>query len=183
MLAEMHHVDAERISALQSRIKDFQRREFPPGLNTGKGRAAEYKIEHIVLLTVAFEMLELGMTPDRICTLLASAGEAIVAEAVFYCRSGGGGLLRRKTSLIYFDPRGLSDLRSGRDFVKGAAGISIGTVADLTTKFKRHAIGASRLAVIDLGGLIHDAIESIRVTLGASIEDIVRELVAWGSAA
>ena len=46
-------------------MRHFQRLSFPAGVNTGKGIKAAYTAESVVSLVVAFELLELGNTPER----------------------------------------------------------------------------------------------------------------------
>jgi hypothetical protein len=178
LLGSLHLIEMSRISALQSRIKDFQRREFPPGLNTGKGKAAAYTPEHIILLTFAFEMLELGMTPDKICVLLRYAATPILFEVAEVCRTGRPALLKRNKTVVYFDPRGLSDLREGKDFEGGAPGIFIGTIADMNLALTRRE-GSTRLAVIDLFRLVIDITIGLEGAVGCSADEATRALVEW----
>lgn len=174
-LGSTHLIEISRTPALQSRIKDFQRRGFPSGLNSGKGKAAQYGVEQVVLLAIAFEFLELGMAPKEICALLRAASDALIHE-VRQIYKGGSIMFRKVKRLVYFDPRGLSDLREGKDFADGASGISIGTIRDLTKSLTQTN---SRLAVIDLQTLVIDLAAYLGAATAKPDEDVVNELVAW----
>lgn len=65
LLALLHDVAPGRLAALRGRIKHFQRSGWPGGTNTGKGRPASYGFAEILKLALGFELLELGMTPER----------------------------------------------------------------------------------------------------------------------
>lgn len=92
-LAEVHRIPEERRSPFSNRLKHLQRLGFPPGVNTGRGRAATYFAEHAFLLAVALQLTELSVTPERAIRLIeisfaglaggafaAVEGEAILCE-------------------------------------------------------------------------------------------------------
>ncbi|WP_324808739.1 hypothetical protein SH584_04030 [Sphingomonas sp. LY29] len=180
ILATIHGVSEGKVSALQSRVKDFQRRGFPNGLNTGKGKAAEYQPEHVIMLGVAFEFLELGMTPERIVLLLSSAEPAVLPEMRRIASKGRGGLLRKNKTLLYFDPRGLTDLREGRDFEKSRTAVMIGTPADLERRFLSDVYGHPRLAVVDLFQMCWDLVEATMEVVDEQQEEVSIAYVEWG---
>lgn len=64
-LASMHSVPAEKRQAFTARLKHMQKLGFPPGANTGKGYSVAYKPEHAVLMALALELIQLGLTPER----------------------------------------------------------------------------------------------------------------------
>lgn len=70
LLADLHHVTVKNRVALQGRIKHFQRNGWPGGTNTGKGKAASYDFGAVLKLCLGFELLELGVTPERAANLL-----------------------------------------------------------------------------------------------------------------
>jgi hypothetical protein len=83
LLADLHDIPPTRQSALRARLKHFKRLGFPAGVNTGRGRAAEYGPSALLRLVLAFEMLQLGMTPERaIATLRVS--HTILIQAAGY---------------------------------------------------------------------------------------------------
>ncbi|MEO6092333.1 MAG: hypothetical protein ABIT04_10365 [Novosphingobium sp.] len=76
-LAAMHGVADDRRSAFQARLKHYQKKGFPPGLNTGRGRAATYHVEHALKLGLALEFNQMGLTPERAIHLIGQNEETI----------------------------------------------------------------------------------------------------------
>lgn len=70
VIMHLHSVAPAKRSALQGRIKHFQRNGWPGGTNTGKGRPAAYGFGPILKLALGFELLELGVTPERAVYIL-----------------------------------------------------------------------------------------------------------------
>jgi hypothetical protein len=70
LLAELHDVAPQNRVALQGRIKHFQRSGWPGGTNTGKGKAASYDFGAVLKLCLGFELLQIGVTPERAANLL-----------------------------------------------------------------------------------------------------------------
>ncbi len=64
-LADMHDITSEKRSAFANRIKNLQRKGFPGGVNTGRGTTANYLWEHLIRLGFVFEVLEIGIIPDK----------------------------------------------------------------------------------------------------------------------
>lgn len=65
-LAELHRVAPEKRIALRGRLKHFQRLGWPEGTNQGKGARVQYGIGQTMSLVMAMEMLQLGLTPERV---------------------------------------------------------------------------------------------------------------------
>lgn len=178
-MGTQHLISLNKISALESRIKDFQRREFPPGLNTGKGRAARYEVHHLILLGIAFQLLEMGMSPDRICGLLRSTGDTLVEQVKSMC---SGGLFRHRKTLIYFDPAALASLRDA-DSEGNGDGFSVGTVAEVTQLLSKVELGTTRLAVIDLRKFLVILITVIAGAKDVTEKEAIAALVNWAKPA
>jgi hypothetical protein len=147
-------------------------------LNTGKGRAAEYNLEHVFLLAVAFQFLELGMTPEKICVLLKSAGDAVVQEVRALIYQGRGSWLTPNKVFVYFDPRGLNDLRDG-DFASGKPGLTLGTMADLRSRLSSKPGSATRLAVVDLFQLLSAIISHLAGATETTDAAVIDEVISW----
>lgn len=64
-LARVNLIREDARPAFDARLKHFQRLEFPPGTNTGRGRAAVYDIGHLLQLAFALELVQLGVPPER----------------------------------------------------------------------------------------------------------------------
>jgi hypothetical protein len=65
MLAAVHDIADDKRTAFQARIKNFQRLGYPPNLKTEKGRATKYQPGDICLIALAFELTQLGLSPER----------------------------------------------------------------------------------------------------------------------
>ncbi|QNG45012.1 hypothetical protein [Sphingobium yanoikuyae] len=70
LLASMHGVLDQDRTMLRGRLEQFQRRKFPDGANTGRGRPAQYTISMVLQMALAMEQVQLGVTPERIVRLL-----------------------------------------------------------------------------------------------------------------
>lgn len=73
-LAQIHSVAPERRVALKGRLKHFQRLGWPAGTNKGKGARVQYGIGQTMLLAMGFELLQLGLTPERVVEQFRYAG-------------------------------------------------------------------------------------------------------------
>lgn len=72
-----HLIPDDRQVALRGRLQRLQKLGFPKGTNTGKGRAAQYGPEQLVWLAVAFELLEIGLTPERAANVVQRNADRI----------------------------------------------------------------------------------------------------------
>lgn len=70
-LSEIHMIAPSKRTALKGRLKHFQRAGWPAGTNKGKGARVEYGIGQTLLLAMGMELLQLGMTPERIVSHFA----------------------------------------------------------------------------------------------------------------
>lgn len=73
LLASVHGMLDEDRTMLRGRLEQFQRRKFPEGANTGRGRPAQYTIPMVLQMTAAFELVQLGGTPARIIDQIGQA--------------------------------------------------------------------------------------------------------------
>lgn len=125
LLGELHKVDPQGRVALMGRIKNFQRKGWPRGTNSGRGKPAEYGISALTELLMAFEFSALRVPPDQTVHLLQGVNWTSVAK---FLRQIGRELergLEDKTAgmlvtlggaaFLVFDPDGLSGLRRAGD--------------------------------------------------------------------
>lgn len=64
-LAKLHRIAPDKRSNFAGRLKHYQRNGFPPGTNTGRGRAAAYRPEHLFMMGMALELNQFGASPER----------------------------------------------------------------------------------------------------------------------
>lgn len=69
-MARLHAIADSKRTKFQARLKNFQRLGFPKGLVTSQGRAALYSPGFALEIALALELTELGITPDRVVTIL-----------------------------------------------------------------------------------------------------------------
>lgn len=81
LVAAMHGILPARRSALEGRLKHFKRLGFPSGVNTGRGIAAKYNISAVLRLVVAFELLQLGIMPEKAVALIRGMNLILVDAA------------------------------------------------------------------------------------------------------
>ncbi|WP_156362101.1 hypothetical protein [Sphingomonas sp. Leaf208] len=121
LLAEMHDVAPQNRVALQGRIKHFQRNGWPGGTNTGKGKAASYDFGAVLKLCLGFELLQIGVTPERAAKLLkknwynirTATSLAINAhpELTTLVKDDNGGF----DVFLFCDPKSLSSLTDAEE--------------------------------------------------------------------
>lgn len=65
LLMRVHEIDPANERLLRARLKHLQRLGVPEGVNTGRGRIASYGAVQLCQLALAFELLDVGLTPSR----------------------------------------------------------------------------------------------------------------------
>lgn len=109
--AELHCVADNKRPAFIARLQHMQKMKFPPGTNAGRGRAAKYRAEHALLVAIALELNQFGLTPDK-------ATKIIYRSLGFLCE----GILETldptpihlaSEIVCFVPPRNLDDLSAG----------------------------------------------------------------------
>lgn len=186
LLAALHGVHPDRRVALLGRIKHFQRLGWPEGTNVGKGSRVRYDTRRTFSLVVAFELLEIGMMPDRIVELLGSShmffpigllaavrhcrgmpGEVALPGIVMDGREVTGHLAEGGDSLLVAYPSALQSLRMAEQKERA----TITTVEGLA----QLGIGR-RAAVFNLSVLVKDV---LGVAGDIDLDVIEQELEQW----
>jgi len=65
IIAEAFDFAEARSAALHARLKHFQRLQFPPGINVGGGKRANYGPEQLLQVAFAISLIDLGFSPTR----------------------------------------------------------------------------------------------------------------------
>lgn len=103
-LCRMYGIAPARSVAFRGRLQHLQRLGFPAGVNTGRGRPARYEAEQMIMLALALQFIELGLTPERAVSVLQTrAGN--IADAVAAALRGRGEIY------LLIDPDGLGTFR------------------------------------------------------------------------
>jgi len=106
LMMRLHNVIPERRIALMGRLKHLQRLGWPPDSNLGKGKRVRYSAQQIVLVALALEMIQLGLTPERTVKTL-QAHFAYIWPVVSGVAGARGKM--SKPSLLILDPAALSN--------------------------------------------------------------------------
>ena len=156
-LALTNAVAETKRSAFAYRLKHLQKLRFPPGVNTGRGKAAAYDVGHLYLLGVALELNQLGLTPERTVNVINQNTLTIAQAGLEAAREGPPKGSYPAPMLLYFDPANLSDLmiqthnedRASRSFHFGSLGQA---QKDLRWWTKG---GLSRVSFFSVSALLH----------------------------
>lgn len=111
VLADAMMVDNKGASAFLGRFQHLQRLRLVQGINPGRGKQAEYRANHVLIIALAMQLLQLGLTPERAVRLIQTNQDRV--------RLGISLAVRSEDSLnpafLYFDPALLTELgdRSG----------------------------------------------------------------------
>lgn len=175
-LAQTHRVDHERRSALKGRIKHFQRLSWPPGTNQGKGKRVQYGVGQTLSLAVAFELLQIGLTPERIVDQLRQE-QGTLAE-------GFGAALSefrsQPNSIFYiFSPESLVLLRDPAEKVDRIWSNLISLNVLQETLQNNDLFKRPRLAVINLSEVLLEYISYIEKSGLRSPEMLAAPIEAW----
>jgi len=108
LFAALHRIAPEKRTAFRGRLQHFQKLRFPPGVNTGKGKAVEYGADSVLSLAVALELAQLGVPPDRSVRLLTeNLTHIVVASRI---ASHWLGAANKEVMYLYLDPTALISL-------------------------------------------------------------------------
>lgn len=77
VLADAMFVPEEKRSALLGRFQHLQRLTLIEGINPGRGKAAEYSADQVTIIGMAFQFLQVGLSPERAVQILRSNRLAI----------------------------------------------------------------------------------------------------------
>lgn len=123
LLAKLHQVAPTGRVALMGRIKNLQRKGWPPGTNSGRGKPAEYDMRALIELLMAFELTALRIPPEQAVEWLRELGWGYCAADLSRLgrdlRDGKVETVDRVKKLLnvavlmIFDPDGLETLREG----------------------------------------------------------------------
>jgi len=147
-LANLHCIADPRRSAFANRLRHLQKMGFPPGINTGRGKAAEYGPEHVFLLGFVLELNQFGMGPERAVNLLDKSLDDVVDGVRRACGP------ERQT--VYANPpaNALGDLSDDDDrYITCFSAKRLRQWIGITDE---HSAVGVRMALFSVSGLIHN---------------------------
>lgn len=87
-IAERHSIADDKRTALRGRLQHFQRLGWPSGANLGRGTRVRYGLKEVMLLAMAFEMIQLGMSPERIVDAWRQEASGLARQVRDYLAEG-----------------------------------------------------------------------------------------------
>lgn len=184
-LAGMHRIATERRSAFQGRLKHYQKQGFPAGINTGRGRAATYYVSHAAQLSIALEMNQVGLIPERaihLCTLHSSRIQGAISLAITHMMTDD-----RDPVLIAFDPIALSDLRGEEEWDETEATFDVIGIEEFRLRladpthipFRRYALINVSYMIDELCHRLGQASNYNEYAIMRAIRDSANNLGSW----
>ena len=104
LLADAMEVPEGRRTALLGRFQHLQRLSLIDGINPGRGKAAEYRANQVLIIAVAFEMLQIGLTPERAVRVIKHNEDELHCAIWTAVKEEG----EISPSIIWFDPLALN---------------------------------------------------------------------------
>lgn len=181
VFARLHEIEDAQRTAFASRIKHMQRLGFPPGTNTGKGRAAAYSAQHLFLIGFALELAQLGLATDAAIPLMQDNMD-VVRDATKKAIEVRIEDINSPIIFIYFDPARLDPLMQSRGggmvSIRGKFRYSTRDFGDLLLS----GMGAERrFTVIALNKLIEDIGAAIVSFEPSEERNFLIELGQWAA--
>jgi hypothetical protein len=179
LLGMAHGVPKEREPALRGRLQHLQKLGFPEGIKTGRGRPAKYGPAQVLGLLVAFELLQLGLTPERAARVV-QYNLSVIAKAVRVTAREIGKEAEITPIYLIFEPQALHVPAIEFD---DPALLSMRTqsAADLQANVGRFgATGMRRMGVINLSFVVL-ALGGYAEKLDYSRYEISGALMAWSA--
>ncbi|MFC4594275.1 hypothetical protein [Sphingobium tyrosinilyticum] len=184
--AAMHDIAPEHRSAFANRMKHYQRLGFPAGINTGRGRAATYKAEHVFLLCFALEFAQLGLTTENAIPLISEHLSLVAGAAKealwrkFYEKEAD-------FTFIFFDPARLYPLTNERGWNEDEFSIrgklAYGNTDIALALLKEGILRERRFVMLNVSEIIDQISQQIVRLDGPDQEKVFSsDLLMWASA-
>lgn len=172
-----HEIDPGRKSAFKGRLQHFQRQGFPPGVNTGKGKAASYRWRELILLGLALEYAEIGSTPDRSIKEVSKFSDMLVL-AVARSLNAGDVAEEERPSFLCIELSALLPLKTEDNWNQE---IKLLSIREMNEVFSELGVATmqSPYAIIDLRQFIAGLLTSLEQVVAWSRVDLVKGLKQW----
>lgn len=173
LIAKLHGVGEERQTALRGRLQHLQKLGFPTGVNTGRGRPAEYGPSQVLMLILILEFMAVGLAPERAVRLLRQR-ESEVKKAT---RLALPGLLTEEVEAVFvrLEPAALFD-------EDPAFGYATAEKLDEFLRISTHLTGFTRHVLINLTALLRHLVEWAADRSLGTEEEFVQSLENWVTA-
>lgn len=111
VLADAMLVDDKGASAFLGRFQHLQRLRLVQGINPGRGKQAQYRANQVLVIAIAMQLLQLGLTPERAVRIIQDNQDRVRLCIMLAVPSPEA----LEAAFLYFDPALLTELgdRSG----------------------------------------------------------------------
>jgi hypothetical protein len=180
VLSSCHKIREDRRSAFANRLKNYQKAEFPHGINTGRGRAASYNVGHLWQLAVALELNQIGLNPEQAITLIRSNMLQTLRAATAATRKGAPKGKIESPICLCFDPAALLELAHPSAHNYPTQSFKVVSLA-----YAKRRLGelmeseAPRLVFVNVSGLVYSLATWGRPTFGLSLDHFYSVLYEW----
>lgn len=180
VLSQCQNIREERRSAFANRLKNYQKAEFPAGINTGRGRAASYGVGHLWQLAVALELNQLGLAPERAIAVIR-ANMAKTIEAAAFASKGGAPKGRIASPIcLFFDPAALDDLVAPGGSKWRSQKFDAGSIAYAKRVLGERMVDENpRLVFLNISALVYSLATWGRPTFGMSLGQFYSVFSDW----
>lgn len=183
VLAFSNNIREDRRSAFANRLKNYQKAGFPAGVNTGRGRVANYSLGHLLQLSLALQLNQLGLNPDRSIAVIQSDMHRV---AMAFSHAAGFGPPHGEFKypvFLYFDPAALSDLMMDAREDRAVRSFDYAGLGLLKERFEEWGPGGiSRLALVNVSALLWDVCSYTALQFEKmSAEEVYEQVKIWAS--
>lgn len=178
VLAYAHRVGDDRRSAFKSRLQHLQKRGFPAGTKTGRGRAASYSVEHVIKIALLLELNQMGIAPERALWILRldmSRAKMAVRMALRTMLSGDP-----LPMFLTFDPGGLDDLKHPTDTDDAAETFHYAGLGQLLENVSNWGeAGVRRVALINVSAMLVVVLTELAHLVRGNRIELMRSALEW----
>ena len=101
LIGDAMAIPGHKRSSLLGRFQHLQRLQLIKGINPGRGTAANYRPHQVLIVAVAFQMLQLGLSPERVVNVIQHNQDRLRLAMSLATDPGGNDI---PVSMIWFDP-------------------------------------------------------------------------------
>lgn len=151
-LAALHAIASDKRTAFQARLKHFLRLGLLDDIKAGRGKAAAFDAQHILLFAVALELTQLGAGPESAVAMtkgsLGQLAQGVLDSRVPHPEQLKSAIFCRATVST------LEDLSNWKDSLLGVQCGEAAYATDMLKIVATHPDGAFRISIFSLSALV-----------------------------
>lgn len=189
VFASRHGIGRDREIAFRGRLQHLQRLRFPSGVNTGKGKRAIYGWSQVIELSLALDLMELGLAPEVVVDLVRPhAHDLMSAVGNIPSLFDGTVALSRsieeercpveQTLFVLASAGALSGLRADGSVTQPL--LSWCTAEAFLENLRTSSAYEVAAAYVDMGTRLFLTIKLIALLTGSELETLTADFLAWG---